>query len=143
MGTSAGSIPAKVAACNQSAWEPMLVLSHLPPDSRHSTIPTRSTWRAEGRPVTLFPVTLASPLPTQQVTEGPVNRWASGHGQSSLPFSQQQRAIPCLISSQRGGDMPQVHSLLSHLGEAGCSLHPQWQRIHRLDVGSGRAQGCG
>ena len=55
-------------------------------------------------------MTLASPLPTQQVAKGPVYRWASGHSQSSLPFSQQKRSIPCLTSSRRGCDMPQVHS---------------------------------
>lgn len=99
---------AGVPARRQPVWGPVLALAHLRPDS--------GAGRAEGRPgdgaarTCSIPTTLASPLPTQQVAKGPVNRWASGHSQSCLPFSQQKRSIPCLTSSRRGGDMPRVHS---------------------------------
>lgn len=39
----------------------------------------------------LFPVTLPSPLPTQQGAKGPAKRQANSHGQSSLPHSQSRR----------------------------------------------------
>ncbi|CAI9157828.1 unnamed protein product, partial [Rangifer tarandus platyrhynchus] len=82
-------------------WGPMLVLSHLPPDSRHSAIPTPQHMESRGKacPISCDP---CQPTAHPAGGEGPVNRWASGPSQSSLPFSQQQRAIPCLTSSQRG-----------------------------------------